>query len=214
VSQVDPNTVRQRVQQARDYVAKGDHARAKAALKGIDHPKAQALLVQIEAESPTPKRAKLPVLPIIGVLILAILACGGGFFLLNSRPSPTPAPLPTLIPTDACTPEEVAIWWQSQQMTTFSRFAELASAGSRTMPGERLTSILDELIALRASLPPPPSCTTSAQRERLALLDDLMRQAVETLTDWDHGIIDGTAMSNLMAEWEAEWRRMRAGWGR
>jgi len=213
VSQVDPNTVRQRVQQARDHLAKGDSAKAKSVLKGLDHPKAQALLAQIEVESPTPKRARLPMLPIIGLLAVMILACGGGFFLLNNRPTPTPAPLPTLIPTDACTPAEVDAWWQSQQMTTFSRFAELASAGSRTMPGERLASILDELIGLR-NFSPPPSCLTSAQRERLAMLDDLMRQAVETLTDWDHGIIDGTAMSNLMAEWEAEWRRMRAGWGR
>jgi len=95
VSQVDPNIVRQRVQQARNYMAKGDHAKAKSVLKGVDHPKAQALLAQLEAESPTPKRANLPILPMIGVLILAILACGGGFFLLNNRPTPTPAPLPT-----------------------------------------------------------------------------------------------------------------------
>jgi hypothetical protein len=53
--------IRQRLQQARSAYDAGDYAKARALLKGIDHPKAQAMLAQIDAQAPA--KTGFPCLP-------------------------------------------------------------------------------------------------------------------------------------------------------
>jgi hypothetical protein len=68
--------IRQRLQQARSAYDAGDYAKARALLKGIDHPKAQAMLAQIDAQAPA--KAGFPCLPMalfVGVVgVMAFLA--------------------------------------------------------------------------------------------------------------------------------------------
>src|SRR5688572_12396183 len=101
----DISLIRQKVQQARHHLAKGELHKARSLLKGLEHPKAQALLAEVEAQLAVqkPKQAQFPLIPVLGFLgIFLILLIGGGFTLMTNRDVPTPEPLPSLIPTSDC----------------------------------------------------------------------------------------------------------------
>ena len=208
VSQADPNLVRQRVQQAREHIAKTDYAKARALLKGLEHPKAHALLEQIDAASPAPQRTGLPCRAILFLIGFVVLLAGIGLALLFSRPqAPTPEPLPTLIPTSDCNEALVQAWW-TEHLPLFDRFTQDASSASRMMPGERLAQQIDALNTLAAQVTAAslPLCASSTDRTRLGELQALMRSALNTLSNWQMQLIDGTTMSNQMAVWEQTFR--------
>src|SRR5690606_37807689 len=111
--------IRQKVQQARQYLAEGELHKARTLLKGLKHPKAQALLAEVEAQLALqkPKQAQFPLIPVLGVLgIFLILVIGGGFTLMANRDATTPEPLPSPIPTSDCTSETVQTWWAVQDL--------------------------------------------------------------------------------------------------
>jgi hypothetical protein len=190
----DVNLIRQKVQQARQHMAKEEWFKARALLKGLEHPKAQALLAEVEEQIAQQKPAggNFPLIPLIGFLgIFLLLALGGGFMFMANRDTPTPEPLPTIAPTSDCNSETVRTWWAVQDLA-LDTFVSDASAASRTMPGERLTERLASLRQFRADFPSLPECASSEMREAITDLLQAMDDTISALERWSNGTADGT----------------------
>lgn len=208
----DVNLIRQKVQQARQHIAKEEWLKARALLKGLDHPKAQALLAEVETQiaQQKPTSGKFPLLPILGILgIFLLLAIGGSFAFMANRNIPTPEPLPTIAPTSDCTPETVRAWWSVQDVA-LDTFVADASAASRTMPGERLTERLTALQAFRANFPDLPECASSEMRDAIADLLQAIDDTISALERWSNGTADGTQTTIDLQDAELALREARA----
>jgi hypothetical protein len=195
--------IRQRLQQARSAYDAGDYAKARALLKGIDHPKAQAMLAQIDAQAPA--KAGFPCLPMaLFVGVVGVMAFFG-ILLMTQSNTASEAPLPTLIPTSACTPTMVADW-QAHQIETAGQFLSDASSASRTMPSERLATSIANLQALRASMLPPPTCTPLTTQTHHTALLTAMDAVLAPLQNWQAGTLDGTTFTTQFTLAEASLR--------
>ena len=202
---------RQKVQQARQHLAKGELHKARTLLKGLEHPKAQTLLVDVEAQiaQQIPKQAKSPLMPVLGFLVIfLILVIGGAFTLMANRDTPTPEPLPSLIPTSDCTPETVQSWWAVQDLA-LDTFVADASSASRTMPGERLTERIAALRQMRNDFPPLPECATTEVQMAISDLLQAMADTIAALEHWSNGTADGTQTSIDLQNVEAALRQAR-----
>lgn len=207
----DISLIRQKVQQARQHLAKGDLHKARALLKGLEHPKAQALLAEVDAQlaQQKPKQAQFPLIPVLGFLgIFLILLIGGGFTLMANRDASTPEPLPSLIPTSDCTPETVQNWWAVQDLA-LDTFVADASSASRTMPGERLTERIAALHQLQNDFPALPDCASSEMQTAIADLLEAMDATIVALERWSNGTTNGTQTSIDLQNAEAELREAR-----
>jgi hypothetical protein len=193
----DISLIRQKVQQARQHLAKGELHKARALLKGLEHPKAQALLAEIEAQLALQKskQAQFPFIPVLGFLgVFFILLIGGGFALMANRDVPTPEAIPTAIPTSDCTSETVQSWWAVQDLA-LDTFVADASSASRTMPGERLTERIEALRQIRNDFPALPECANSEMQTAIADLLGAMDITIAALERWSNGTADGTQTS-------------------
>ena len=193
----DISIIRQNVQQARQHIAKGELHKARTLLKGLEHPKAQVLLAEVEAQLALqkPKQAQFPLIPVLGFWgIFFILLIGGGFALMANRDTPTPEPLPSLIPTSDCTPETVQTWWVVQDLA-LDTFVADASSASRTMPGERLTERIAALRQMRNDFPALPECASSEMQTAIVDLLEAMDATIAALERWSNGTADGTQTS-------------------
>jgi hypothetical protein len=202
----DISLIRQKVQQARQHLAKGELHKARALLKGLEHPKAQALLADVEAQLALqkPKQAQFPFVPVLGFLgIFFVLLIGGGFALMANRTVPTPEAVPTAIPTSDCTSETVQTWWAVQDLV-LDTFVADASSASRTMPGERLTERIASLHQMRNDFPAVPECASSEMRTAIADLLEAMDATIAALERWSNGTADGTQTSIDLQNAEAE----------
>jgi hypothetical protein len=207
----DVNLIRQKVQQARQHIAKEEWFKARALLKGIEHPKAQALLAEVETQiaQQKPASGKFPLLPLFGFLgIFLLLALGGGFMFMANLDTPTPEPLPTIMPTSDCTPETVRAWWAVQDVA-IDTFVADASAASRTMPGERLTERIASLRQFRTDFPAMPECASSEMREAVTDLLQAMDNTILALERWSNGTADGTQTSIDLQNAETALREAR-----
>ena len=207
----DISLIRQKVQLARQHLAKGDLHKARALLKGLEHPKAQALLAEVEAQLALhkPKQAQFPLIPVLSFLVIfLILVIGGGFTLMANRDAPTPEPLPSLIPTSDCTPETVQNWWAVQDLA-LDTFVADASSASRTMPGERLTERIAALRQLQNDFPALPDCASSEMQTAIADLLEAMDATIVALERWSSGTTNGTQTSIDLQNAEAELREAR-----
>lgn len=209
----DVTQIRQKVQQARGHIAKGELAKARAILKGIDHPKAQALLAEVEAQLAQKPQASFPIIPFLGFLgVFLLLAIGGGVVLMGGQPTPTPEPLPTLMPTADCTSETVRGWWGVQNVA-LDTFVADASAASRTMPGERLTERISALRQFRADFPALPECASSEMQTAIADLLQAMDDTIAALEAWANGA-DAVQTANTLTLTERALRDARGRAGR
>jgi hypothetical protein len=207
----DVSFIRQKVQQARQHLAKGDLHKARALLKGLEHSKAQALLAEVEAQltQQKPKQAQFPLIPVVGFLgIFLILLIGGAFTLMANRDTPTPEPLPSLIPTSDCTPETVQTWWAVQDLA-LDGFVADASSASRTMPGERLTERITALRQMRDDFPVLPDCASSEMQTVITELLEAMNATIAALEGWSNGTADGTQTSLALQNAEQALRDAR-----
>jgi hypothetical protein len=207
----DISLIRQKVQQARQHLAKGELLKARALLKGLEHPKAQALLAGVEAQLALqkPKQAQFPLIPVVGFLgIFLILVIGGTFTLMANRDTLTLEPLPSLIPTSDCTPETVQAWWAVQNLA-LDGFVTDASSASRTMPGERLTERIAALSQMRNDFPALPECASSEMQTAIADLLEAMDATIAALERWSNGTTDGTQTSIDLQNAETELREAR-----
>jgi hypothetical protein len=207
----DISLIRQKVQQARQHLAKGELHKARALLKGLEHPKAQALLAEVEAQLALqkPKQAQFPLIPVLGFLgIFFIFLIGGAFTLVANRTEPTPEPIPTAIPTSDCTPETVQTWWTIQDLV-LDTFVADASSASRTMPGERLTERITALRQIRNDFPALPACASNEMRTAISDLLEAMDATIAALERWSNGTADGTQTSIDLQNAEQELREAR-----
>jgi hypothetical protein len=207
----DISLIRQKVQQARQHLTKGELHKARALLKGLEHPKAQALLAEVEAQLvlQKPKQAQFPLIPVFGFLgMFFILLIGGGFALMANRTEPTPEAVPTTIPTSDCTPETVQSWWAVQDLA-LDTFVADASSASRTMPGERLTERIAALSQMRNDFPTLPECASHEMQTAIADLLEAMDATIAALERWSNGTADGTQTSIDLQNAEAELREAR-----
>jgi hypothetical protein len=207
----DVSLIRQKVQQARQHLVKGELYKARALLKGLEHPKAQALLADVETQIAQQKstQTKFPLIPILGFLVIfSLLLIGGGFTLIANQDEPTPEPIPTVMPTSDCTAETVQSWWAIQDLA-LDTFVTDASSASRTMPGERLTERIGALRQTRNDFPALPECANS---EIQTTISDLLRAIDDTiaaLERWSNGTADGTQTSIDLQNAEQELREAR-----
>ena len=193
----DISLIRQKVQQARQHLAKGELHKARALLKGLEHPKAQALLADVEAQiaQQKPKQSQFPLIRVLGFLgIFLILVIGGGFTLMANRDTPTPEPLPSPIATSDCTSDTVQTWWAVQDLA-LDTFVADASSASRTMPGERLTERIAALRQMRNDFPALPDCASNEMQTAIADLLEAMDTTIAALERWSNGTADGTQTS-------------------
>jgi hypothetical protein len=205
----DTAQTRQKIKQARQAYLNGEYAKARSLLKGVQHPKAEALMVQIDETSP-PKRG-LPILPIVGFVFVVILVLAGSLMLLaNTTPSVDDAPLPTLIPTSDCTQAMVDTWWMAQEIE-LSHFVTDASSASRTMPGERLDGHIEALQAILDGMEAPPTCISASQSASYVAVLDAMDAMLDALNDWSTGRTDGTDFSLAFGQAEDSLRQARTG---
>ncbi len=191
------NQVRQKVQQARDLAKQGHYAQARARLKGIQHPKVAELISQLGdriAAQPTARGGQfslLPVVGVIGVVILLVMAVG---LLLSQRSGSTaetliPTPTATLI-TAECTDTTLTAWWQGQIQNDreLNTFAVNADAAYSTLPGERLTTAIDNLRTTRASaMHDIPPCASADLQTAITDLLSAMDSAILALDRWNKG---------------------------
>jgi hypothetical protein len=180
--------LRQQIQQARAHIEKGEWGKARKILVGIDHPKAAQLLAEVEGKlAEMPSSAGFPLIPVLGLVGIALLLALAGFWFFARSNTLDTIPiietLPTLIPTDDCTPETVQQWW-SVQNTSLDEFVRLSSLASRTMPGERLNQIMAALDAFGADFPDPPPCASAEVVQGVADLHAAMDQTLVALDDW------------------------------
>jgi biopolymer transport protein ExbD len=205
----DTTQTRQKIKQARQAYLSGDYAKARSLLKGVNHPKADALIAQIDEAAP-PNRG-IPILPLVGIVVVVILVLVGSLMLLaNATPSQDDTPLPTLIPTSDCTQSMVDAWWMAQEIE-LSQFVTDASSASRTMPGERLDGHIRALQAIRDGMEAPPVCISASQSAGYVAVLDAMYAMLEALNDWATGRTDGTAFSLTFGQAEDLLRQARAG---
>jgi hypothetical protein len=206
----DLTQVRQKVQQARQHVANGEWHKARTLLKGLEHPKAQALLAEVDAHiaQQKPQTGKFPLLALLGFLGVCVLAVMGGMAFLAGRADPAPVVLPTLEPTADCTPDTVRAWWGAQNIA-LDGFVADASSASRLMPGERLTGRLQALQAFRASFPPLPSCASTDVQGAIADLLKAMDDTIGAVERWSNGSADGTQTSIDLQNAETALRQAR-----
>jgi len=203
--------IRQQIKKAQTHIAAEEWAKAHAALKDIDHPKAKTLLAEVEVHLAEEASAGFPTVPLIVFFSLIIVLSVGGFLLVSrsGREASTPV-LPTLavIPTSDCTPETVQTWWGVQNIA-LDTFTQDASSASRTMPGERLNERLASLRQFRADFPNPPECASS---ELQMAINDLLRAIDDTiiaLEGWSDGTMDGLAVTTALQEAESALRVAR-----
>lgn len=203
--------IRQQIKKAQTHIAAEEWARARAALKDIDHPKAKELLAEIEVYLAEEASGSFPMVPLIVFFSLVIVLSVGRFLRVSrsGREVPTPV-LPTLavIPTSDCTPETVRTWWGVQNVA-LDTFTQDASSASRTMPGERLNERLASLRQFRADFPAPPECASSEFR---MAINDVLRAMDDTITaldGWSNGTMDGLTVTIALQEAEVRLREAR-----
>ena len=208
--------IRQQIKKAQTHIAAEEWAKARAALKEVDHPKAKELLAEVEVHLAEESSGGFPIVPLIVFFNLVVVLSVGGFLLVSrsGREVPTPV-LPTLavIPTSDCTPETVRTWWGVQNVA-LDTFTQDASSASRTMPGERLNERLASLRQFRADFPAPPECASSEFR---MAINDLLRAMDDTITaleGWSDGTMDGLAVTTALQEAESALRAARTQSGR
>ena len=207
----EPGEVRQKVQQARQLLVEGKVVKARALLKGIDHPKAQALVAQIEAQNPQTKHnTGFPMMPLFGLLLVVVAVVTAGIVIMKASNSPADehVVVPTLIPTPDCTQDMVQAWWMEQNQM-LDTFMANASAASRTMPGERLTTQLQTLRQMRDDVPDLPVCTSMEMQGAVTELLSAMDAVIDILERWSNGEIDGTQLTNEFYEAERRLREVR-----
>ena len=204
------NQVRQKVQQARDLAKQGQYVQAKALLKGINHPKVAEMIAHLDeriAAQPKAKAAQFPLLPVMGLITVVIVLIMGGGLLLSQRSRETaetllPTPTATLV-TAECTDATITAWWQVQIQNDreLNTFAVNADAASSTLPGERLTTAIDNLRTTRAlALQDIPPCASVDLQAALADLLSAMDDVILALDRWNKG--EATS-GNLMNEYYA-----------
>ena len=122
-----------------------------------------------------------------------------GFMLL--RPQPQQAILPTLYPTLEPTPACDSDTWHADFATRRDRFIVIASAASRTLPGDRLNERIAELQATRDNFTAPCDADYRADYDaHLQAFDELL----SILTQWSNGDLDGTQFSMAFdSAWQA-----------
>ncbi len=207
---VNLNQVRQNVQQARDLAKQGHYAQARALLKGINHPKVVEMIAQLDehmAAQPRTRTAQFPLLPVVGLIGVVILVVMGGGLLLTQRSRETaellfPMPTVTLV-MEECTDATITAWWQVQIQNDLelNTFAVNADAASSTLPGERLTTAIDNLRTTRAlALQDIPPCASVDLQTALADLLSAMDDVILALDRWNKG--EATS-GNLMNEYYA-----------
>jgi hypothetical protein len=203
--------VRQQVRKARSHIAAEEWAKARAALKDVDHPKAKQMLAEVEAHLHEETSGGFPTVPLLVFFSLVVVLSVGGFLLVSrsNRAVPTPV-LPTLavIPTSDCTPETVRTWW-AEQNVALDTFTGDASSASRTMPGERLDERLASLRQFRADFPDPPACVSTEFRVAVNDLLRAMDDTITTLEGWSDGTMDGLAVTTALQEAESALRDAR-----
>ena len=103
--------IRQQIKKAQAHIAAKEWAKARANLKDVDHPKAKALLAEVEVYLAKEASGGFPMVPLIVFFSLIVVLSVGGFLLVShsGREVPTPV-LPTLavLPTSDCTPDNSA----------------------------------------------------------------------------------------------------------
>jgi hypothetical protein len=201
--------VRQQVALARKYISEGQLAKAKNCLKGLEHPKAQALLVQIEnhAKHSPQTKVSLPMLLGIGLIGLVLLLFVLGFALFNHYQDLN-LTLPTLIPTPDCSIEIIKLWWDEQNLN-LDTFLVNASAASRTMPGERLFETLSAIAFIRLEFDSIPGCANLELQQRFNELLLTMDELLAVLESWSNGELDGTSLSSEFYSAETAFRDAR-----
>jgi hypothetical protein len=203
----DLNVTRQRVQAAREHIKKFEWGKARALLKGLEHPKAQALLAEVETQlaSQKSKSAGFPVLRVVGFLVIFVGLLGGGGLLLSHRntPSVMVENVPTISPTEECNEATVQTWWRVQDFG-LADFASNASALGLSDFGERYDRKLDELKEFRENFPPLPSC---ASAELGTAISDLLVVMDATISNFE-GQRDNTI--DPTTGWNAEYDNERA----
>ena len=202
--------IRQQIKKAQTHIAAEEWAKARAALKDVDHPKARAMLEQVEARLAA-QSGGFPVGRVLALVGMVLVLGIGGFLLMSGRGESAAVPvLPTLavIPTSDCTPETVRTWWGVQNVA-LDTFTQDASSASRTMPGERLNERMASLRQFRADFPDPPECASSEFR---MAVNDLLRTIDDTiiaLEGWSDGTMDGLAVTTTLQEAESALRVAR-----
>jgi hypothetical protein len=203
--------IRQQIKKARTHIAAEEWAKARAALKDVDHPKAKELLADVEAHLAEDVSGSFPMVPLLVFFSLIVTLSAGGFLLVSrsNRAVPTPV-LPTLavIPTSDCTPETVRTWWGMQNIA-LDTFTQDASSASRTMPGERLDERLASLRHFRADFPDPPECASTEFRMAINDLLRAMDDTIIALEGWSDGTMDGLAVTTALQEAESVLRTAR-----
>ena len=204
--------IRQQIKKAQTHIAAEEWAKARAALKDVDHPKAKELLTEVEVHLAEEASGGFPTVPLIVFFSLVVVLSVGGFLLVSrsGREVPTPI-LPTLavIPTSDCTPETVRTWWGVQNVA-LDTFTQDASSASRTMPGERLNDRLASLRQFRADFPDPPECASSEFRMAVNDLLRAMDDTIAALEGWSNGTMDGLAVTTALQEAESALREARS----
>lgn len=204
--------VRQQVQQARAHIAKGELHKARGALKGLTHPKAQALLADVEAQLAQQQdpRTRFPLVPVLVFISVVFVAGVGALWALrpqNPSAQPLLEVLPTFVPTTDCTPETVRTWWVAQN-TALDTFTREVSAASRTLRGVALDERLATLRRFRAELPSPPECASVEFQVAFMQVSGALDQSITAITGWADGNLDGLAISNTL--YSAEQALMQA----
>ena len=194
--------IRQQIKKAQAHIAAEEWAKARAALKDVDHPKAQELRAQVEIHLAEEPIGNFPIIPLIVVFSLVILLALGGLLLFSRSDHEVPASvLPTLavIPTSDCTSETVQTWW-SVQNVALDTFTQDASSASRTMPGERLDERLASLRQFREDFPAPPECANLEVKAGMTDLTLAMDTTISILEDWSTGDSERVTMELPLAQ--------------
>lgn len=204
------NQIRQKVQQARDLAKQGQYAQARALLKGINHPKVAEMILQLDermAAQPTARGAQFPLLPVAGLIAVVIVLVISGGVLLSQRSRSTAEmllPTPTAIMVTAeCTDATITAWWQVQIQNDreLNTFAVNADAASSTLPGERLTTAVENLrTTLASALQDVPPCASVDLQTAIADLLSAMDDVILSLDRWNKGeVTSGDLMNEYYA---------------
>lgn len=186
----DIATVRQQLKLARDHTREGNLQKAHAALKGVDHPKANDMRAALEARIGKPQSG-FPWGRIFAFLGMLVIIGGSiGFWMqgadVNESASANVLPTLAVLPTSDCTPQTVHDWWRVQNVA-LDTFIQEASSASRTMPGDRLDERLANLRNFRSNFPQAPECATLDFKIAVGDLVTTMGTTIAILEDWSAG---------------------------
>ena len=206
----DPNTIRQKVQQAREMSKQGHYVQARALLKGIDHPKVKEMVSQLDvqiAAQPAPIRGKISLVPILGLIAgVAVLLIGVGLLLAQRSRQNLETVVPTATVTlvqDVCTDATINAWWQMQIQPDreLNTFAVDANAAWSTMPGDWLTNQIDRLTNTRAAtFIDIPACASPELKSALTSVLVAMDHMLVVLEQWNNGELNGSEITNQFYE--------------